>query len=89
LRFLREGSNVECVRYQELRLGDVISGAAKEVWDIIFGAVTDPGPWAVAFLGVAGVVAVGLIMRGKLASWVLLPVIALLAYWGWVRFRGY
>ena len=67
-------------------MGDAINGAAREVWEIIVRGVTDPGPWSVALMAVFGVVGVGLILRGKLASWMLIPVLVVLGYWGWQQF---
>ena len=67
-------------------MGDAITGAAQEVWDILVGAVTDPGPWGYAALVLVAVATVAVLFRGKRSSWFLLLALAALGYWGWERF---
>jgi hypothetical protein len=67
-------------------MGDAITGAAREVWDILTGAVTDPGPWNYAAMILVAVAVVALLFRGKWTSWLLIPVLGGLGYWGWHRF---
>lgn len=68
-------------------MGDVVSGAAREFWDMLVRAVTDPGPWTFVGVGAAVVIAVAILLRGKLASpWVMIPVLGAVAYWGWREF---
>ena len=68
-------------------MGDALNGAAREVWDQIVGAVTDPGPWTLVILLAIAVVIIAVFIRGKLASpWILLPVAAYAGYWGWQHY---
>ena len=48
-------------------VGDAITGAAQEVWDMLVGAVTDPGPWSYAAMVLAAVVTI-LPLRAGLRS---------------------
>lgn len=70
-------------------MGDAINGAAREVWDILVSAVTDPGPWSYVAIAVGAVALVAVLFRGKWTMWLLLPVLGGLAYWGWRRFGPY
>ena len=69
-------------------MGDVISNAAREVWDMLVAAATDPGPWLYVLTALAAVVIVAVTFRGRRTMWLLIPVLGGLAYWGWRRF-GY
>lgn len=70
-------------------MGDVISNAAREVWDILVGAVTSSRPWLYGALAVVPVLVVGVIFRGRRTMWLLIPVLGGLVYWGWRRFGYY
>ena len=70
-------------------MGDALTGAAQEVWEILVGAVTNPGPWSYAAMALAAVLVVAVTFRGKHTMWLLLPVLGVLAYWGWQRIRPY
>ena len=67
-------------------MGDAITGAAQEVWQILVNAVTDPGPWRYVALILVAVVTVAVLFRGKRSPWFLIPALAALGYWGWERF---
>ena len=67
-------------------MGNALSGAAREVWDMLVGAATSPGPWTYAVMLVAAVVVVALMFRGRRTMWLFLPMLGGLAYWGWRRF---
>ena len=45
-------------------MGDAITGAAQEVWQILVNAVTDPGPWRYVALILVAVVTVAVLFRG-------------------------
>jgi hypothetical protein len=68
-------------------MGDAIAGAAAEIWDIVRRAVTDAGPWMYVGVVIVAIVAIALLVRGKLSSpWLLLPALGGAAYWGWHHF---
>lgn len=68
-------------------MGDVVVGAAHEVWDIVRNAVTDPGPWSYVLVALLVVAATAVVVRGKLASpRVLIPMLGVAGYWGWHHF---
>jgi len=67
-------------------MADAVFGAAGEIWAIIIAAITNPGPYLVA--GLVLVAAVGaLFVRGKLASMIWLPSLALAGYFAWRYLR--
>lgn len=62
-------------------MGDVVGGAAQEIWSILVNAVTSPGAWALAGVVVVAAV-VGYALRGRLGSpWVLIPALGAAGYW--------
>ena len=67
-------------------MGDVISSAAREMWDMLVAAITSPRPWLYAALAVVPVLVITVIFRGRRTMWLLLPVLGGLVYWGWRRF---
>ena len=67
-------------------MGDAVAGAAREVWDMLVAAVTNPGPYGYAAVALAAVAVVALTFRGKRTMWLLIPVLGGLAFWGWRRF---
>ena len=65
-------------------MGDVVVGAAREIWGLFMAAVTSPGPYLVAGLVI---VAAGsaVFIRGKLAALVWIPALTLAAIFAWRR----
>jgi hypothetical protein len=70
-------------------MGDVIVGAAQEIWSILVDAVTNPGPWSIAAVVLALAVAAAL-MRGKLTSpWVWIPALGAAGFWAYRHIPRY
>ena len=67
-------------------MGDAVFGAAREVWQIVITAITNPGPWLVAGLMVIALGSV-VFIRGKMAAIVWVPALALAAYVGYNYIR--
>jgi hypothetical protein len=66
-------------------MADAVFGAAGEIWAIIMGALTNPGPYLAAGL-VLVAVAAGIMGRGKLAAMIWMPALALAGYFAWRHF---
>ena len=66
-------------------MADAVFGAAGEIWAIIMGALTNPGPYLAAGL-VLVAVAAGIMGRGKLAAMIWVPSLALAGYFAWRHF---
>ena len=68
-------------------MGDVIAEAAREVWALVMAAVTSPGPYLIAGLVI---VAAGsaVFIKGKIASLVWVPSLALAGFLAW-RYLGH
>lgn len=67
-------------------MGDAVFGAAREVWGIVWAAISDPGPYLVAALVLLGASG-ALFVKGKLGTMIWLPSIALAGFFAWRYFR--
>ena len=67
-------------------MGEVIAEAAREIWALVLAAVFNPGPYLIAGLVI---VAAGsaVFIKGKLASLVWIPSLALAGFMAW-RYLG-
>jgi len=70
-------------------MGDVLVGAAQEVWQLLVDAVTDPGPWSIV-VGVMFLIIVVAILRGRLTSpWVWIPALGVVGFWAYEHLVRY
>ena len=67
-------------------MGDAVFGAAREIWQIVITAITNPGPWLVAALMIIALGSV-VFIRGRLAALVWVPALALAGYVGYTYIR--
>jgi hypothetical protein len=67
-------------------MADAVFGAAREVWMIVLGALTNPGPYLVAAL-VLIAAASAIFVKGKLGAMVWVPLIAVAGFVAW-RYLG-
>lgn len=66
-------------------MGDVVVGAAREIWGLLLAAITNPGPYLVAGLVVVAAGA-SVLIRGKLAALIWIPALTLAGILAWRRF---
>ena len=67
-------------------MGEVIAEAAREIWALVVAAITTPGPYLIAALVIVAAGA-GVFIKGKMASLVWLPSLALAGFLAW-RYLG-
>ena len=66
-------------------MGDVVVGAAREIWGLFLAAVTSPGPYLVAGLVIVAAAST-VFVRGKLAALIWIPALTLAGILAWRRF---
>ena len=67
-------------------MGAVIVEAAREIWALVVAAITSPGPYLIAGLVIVAAGSAAFI-KGKMASLVWLPALALAGFLAW-RYVG-